>query len=214
MLCSCICGGPGQFPLLFDPLARWNWASKPQPVLAPGFITPRPQCPLSWPSPSPRWPGPHVAVFIQQVVGQLELVEGDDLLHPLGPLGRRVRVVVDTARRGGVCLPGHQPGRAVEGIPGPRGGRGHDTPGEGLGQGARGARGSPGGRGAAQGASRKQAAGSASREAASPGATIRCTRVPPACSLLSRQPAGAAGRGEPGSGPPGPRAQGGPGSLY
>ena len=24
MLCSCVCGGPGQFPLLSDPLARWN----------------------------------------------------------------------------------------------------------------------------------------------------------------------------------------------
>ena len=79
---------PGQFPLLSDPLARWNWASKPQPVLAPGFITLRPQCPLSWPNPSPWWPGPHVAVFIQQVVGQLELVKGHDLTHPLRALGR------------------------------------------------------------------------------------------------------------------------------
>lgn len=118
MLCSCICGGPGQFPLLFDPLARWNWASKPQPVLAPGFITPRPQCPLSWPSPSPRWPGPHVAVFIQQVVGQLELVEGHDLTHPLRALGWRVGVEVHTARRGRVRLACHQPGRTVEGVPG------------------------------------------------------------------------------------------------
>lgn len=69
----------------------------------------------------------HMAIVIQQIVGQLELVEGDNLLHPLGPLGRRVRVVVHAARRGGVCLPGHQPGRAVEGVPGPRWGAGATT---------------------------------------------------------------------------------------
>lgn len=60
----------------------------------------------------------HMAVVIQQVVGQLELVKGHDLLHPLCTLGRRVRVVVYTAWRGGVRLPGHQPGGAVEGVPG------------------------------------------------------------------------------------------------
>lgn len=59
-----------------------------------------------------------MAVVIQQVVGQLELVEGHDLLHPLCTFGRRVRVVVHSAWSGGVRLPGHQPGGAVEGVPG------------------------------------------------------------------------------------------------
>lgn len=59
----------------------------------------------------------HVAVVVQQVVGQFEFIEGDDLLHPLGAFGRRVRVVVDSARRGGVSFTGHQPRRAVEGVP-------------------------------------------------------------------------------------------------
>lgn len=60
----------------------------------------------------------HVAVVIQQVIGQLELVKGHNLLHPLCTLGRRVRVVVYSAWSGRVCLPGHQPGGAVEGVPG------------------------------------------------------------------------------------------------
>lgn len=64
-----------------------------------------------------------MAVIVQQVVGQFELIEGDDLLHPLRPFGRGVRVVVHPAGRGGVGLAGHQPGGAVEGVPG-GGGRG------------------------------------------------------------------------------------------
>lgn len=63
-----------------------------------------------------------MAVIVQQVVGQLELIEGDDLLHPLRPFGWRVRVVVHPAGRGGVGLAGHEPGGAVEGIPGGGGG--------------------------------------------------------------------------------------------
>lgn len=51
-------------------------------------------CPTS---PSPQQ-GPHVAVVIQEVVGQLELVEGHDLPHPLRALGRGVGVEVDAAR--------------------------------------------------------------------------------------------------------------------
>lgn len=58
-----------------------------------------------------------MAVVIQQVVRQLEFVERDNLLHPLGAFGWRVRVVVDSARGGGVGLPGHQPRRAVESVP-------------------------------------------------------------------------------------------------
>ncbi|TNN76352.1 hypothetical protein EYF80_013431 [Liparis tanakae] len=59
----------------------------------------------------------HMAVVVQQVVGEFEFIEGDDLLHPLGAFGRRVRVVVHPARRGGVSFTGHQPRRAMEGIP-------------------------------------------------------------------------------------------------
>lgn len=58
-----------------------------------------------------------MAVVVQQVVGEFEFVEGDDLLHPLGAFSRRVRVVVHPARRGGVRLARHQPRRAVEGVP-------------------------------------------------------------------------------------------------
>lgn len=58
-----------------------------------------------------------MSVVVQQVVGEFEFVEGDDLLHPLGAFGRRVRVVVHPARRGGVRLARHQPRRAVEGVP-------------------------------------------------------------------------------------------------
>lgn len=65
-----------------------------------------------------------MAVIVQQVVGQFELIEGDDLLHPLRPFGRGVRVVVHPAGRGGVGLAGHQPGGAVEGVPGGAGGGG------------------------------------------------------------------------------------------
>ena len=115
----------------------------------------------------------------------------------MGPLGRRVGVVVDAARRGGVCLSGHQPGRAVEGIPGPRWGAGATTrrvralprepevPEAPTGQ----MGGCPGGRKETEPS--RQAAGSASREAAGLGARIRCTRVQvrqPAASP-DRQPA-------------------------
>ena len=37
----------------------------------------------------------HMAVVVQLVVGEFELVEGDDLLHPLGSLGGAVGVDVD-----------------------------------------------------------------------------------------------------------------------
>lgn len=60
----------------------------------------------------------HVAVVVQQVVGEFEFIKRDDLLHPLGAFGRRVRVIVDPARRGGVSFTGNQPRGAVEGVPG------------------------------------------------------------------------------------------------
>ena len=43
-------------------------------------------------------------MLIRDVVGELELVEGDDLLHPLLPRGRAVRVDVHALRHLGVGL--------------------------------------------------------------------------------------------------------------
>ena len=43
-----------------------------------------------------------MAVFIQLIVGELELVEGDDLFHPLSALGGGVWVHVDAGRGVGV----------------------------------------------------------------------------------------------------------------
>lgn len=56
-------------------------------------------------------------VVIQQIVGQFELIEGNDLLHPLRPFGRGVRVVMHPPGGGGVGFAGHQPGGAVKGVP-------------------------------------------------------------------------------------------------
>lgn len=47
---------------------------------------------------------------VQVVVGQLQLLEGDELPHPVRAGGRRVRVDVEPAGHGGLCLPGHRPG--------------------------------------------------------------------------------------------------------
>ena len=55
-----------------------------------------------------------MAVLIQLIVGELELVEGDHLLHPLGPLGRGVWVDVDPRGRVGVSLACHHPAGGVE----------------------------------------------------------------------------------------------------
>lgn len=54
---------------------------------------------------SPR--NTYMPVVIQQIVGQFELIEGNDLLHPLRPFGRGVRVVMDSPGGGGVGFAGH-----------------------------------------------------------------------------------------------------------
>ena len=59
-----------------------------------------------------------MAVFIQLIVGELELVEGDDLFHPLSALGGGVWVDVDPGRGVGVGLARHHPAARVECIPG------------------------------------------------------------------------------------------------
>ena len=48
-------------------------------------------------------------MLVGDVVGQLELVEGDHLLHPLLPGGRTVRVDVHPLWHLGVRLPSHDP---------------------------------------------------------------------------------------------------------
>lgn len=58
-----------------------------------------------------------MAIVVQQVIGELQLVERYDLLHPLRALRGRVRVVVHSARGGRICLASHQPGGAVESVP-------------------------------------------------------------------------------------------------
>ena len=60
---------------------------------------------------------PDMAVVIQQVVGELQGVKGDSLLHPLGPPARGVWVEVHPAWSRDVRAAGHQPGGAVEGVP-------------------------------------------------------------------------------------------------
>ena len=59
-----------------------------------------------------------MAVVVELIVGELELVEGDHLLHPLGALGGTVGMDVDP--RGGVWvrLAGHHPVGGVECISG------------------------------------------------------------------------------------------------
>ena len=53
--------------------------------------------------------GTHKAVLVRDVVGELELVEGDDLLHPLLAGGRAVRVDVHTLGHLRVSLACHHP---------------------------------------------------------------------------------------------------------
>ena len=54
------------------------------------------------------------AMLVGEVIGQLELVEGDNLLHPLLPGGGTVRVDVHPLGHLGVRLPGYNPPAVVE----------------------------------------------------------------------------------------------------
>lgn len=51
--------------------------------------------------------GTYVSERVQVVVGQFELLEGDQLPHPVRAGGGRVRVHVESAGHGRLCLPGH-----------------------------------------------------------------------------------------------------------
>ena len=58
----------------------------------------------------------HISIVVHHVVGQLEFVEGRDLLRPLTTAARRVGVHVDTAGHVRVSLAGHDPTGCVERI--------------------------------------------------------------------------------------------------
>lgn len=53
--------------------------------------------------------GTYVSERVQVVVSQFQLLERDELPHPVRPRGGRVRVDVEPAGHGGLCLPGHRP---------------------------------------------------------------------------------------------------------
>ena len=57
-----------------------------------------------------------LAVLVQLVVGQLDLLEGDDLLPQLFSCVWRVRVIVEPMGRGRVSLARHQPRGPVVGV--------------------------------------------------------------------------------------------------
>ncbi len=59
---------------------------------------------------------PHLAILIQLVVGQLDLLEGDDLLPQLLPGVGRVRVGVQPPGWRRIRLARHQPRGAVVGV--------------------------------------------------------------------------------------------------
>lgn len=53
--------------------------------------------------------GTHVPERVQVVVGELQLLEGDQLPHPVRPGSRRVRMHVESAWHGGLGLASHRP---------------------------------------------------------------------------------------------------------
>lgn len=56
-----------------------------------------------------RQAGTYVSERVQVVVGQFQLLEGDELPHPMSPRGGRVRVNVESPGHGRLCLPSHRP---------------------------------------------------------------------------------------------------------
>lgn len=53
--------------------------------------------------------GTYVSERVQVVVGQFQLLEGDELPHPVRSGSGRVRVNVESAGHGRLCLPGYRP---------------------------------------------------------------------------------------------------------
>ena len=64
-----------------------------------------------------------MAVLVQLIVGEFELVEGDHLLHPLGSFRGGVGVDMDARGGVGVGLSSHDPAGSVECISGNVSGR-------------------------------------------------------------------------------------------
>lgn len=64
---------------------------------------------------------------IQVVVGEFELLEGDELTAPVRPGGGRVRMDVEPPGHRGLCLPRHRPKEPRNGSTSDRGrtGTGH-----------------------------------------------------------------------------------------
>lgn len=62
----------------------------------------------------------YMALVVQLIVGELELVEADHLSHPGVPRGERVWVDVDPRRNGRVGVPRHHPLGAVVHVPAQR----------------------------------------------------------------------------------------------
>lgn len=51
----------------------------------------------------------HMAILVELIVGQLQLVEGHYLLHPVGTGGRRIGMHMNTWRRYGIRFACHHP---------------------------------------------------------------------------------------------------------
>lgn len=56
-----------------------------------------------------RGPGTHMPKRVQVIVGELELLEGHKLPHPVCPRGRRVWVHVEATWHGRLGFAGHRP---------------------------------------------------------------------------------------------------------
>ena len=56
----------------------------------------------------------YMSIVVEEVIGEFEFVEGDDLFHPLRTLGGWIRVNVDPPRHLRISFPRYNPRRRVE----------------------------------------------------------------------------------------------------
>lgn len=74
--------------------------------------------PTQPPHPKPalkaRQPLSYMAEGVQVVVCKLQLLEGDQLPHPVGPSGRRIGMDIEPSWHGGLRLPCHHPADRVD----------------------------------------------------------------------------------------------------
>ena len=61
-------------------------------------------------------PRTYLSSLVHLVVGELDLLKGDDLLPQLLPSKRGVGVGIETVRRGRISLAGNEPGGSVVGV--------------------------------------------------------------------------------------------------